>query len=76
MVTASLEQALSDGRPIVEPGLLCPDTGRILAMSRPQLEGLVAELCRQRGDMAIGYESIDDDELRSMARRLRPSAAR
>lgn len=53
-------------------GDLSPDTGRILALSRDELEQLVTELQHQRGDTAmLAYDYFSDDELRQLARGLR-----
>lgn len=57
-----------------EEGALAPDTGRILAMDRGELVGLVTHLHAGRGDAvdAAQLERASVDELRAAARSLRP----
>lgn len=64
----------SDGKPVAASELGAIDTGRIVAMSRLQLESLVNSLHDLRGDTPlITFDGLTDDELREMARRLRPA---
>lgn len=63
----------SDGRPCVVVDAATVATARILLMSRHQLEGLVSRLHDLRGDTPTHtFEGLTDDDLRELARQLRP----
>ena len=66
------DRATGSGDPAAPLEVAAIDTARIVALDRPQLEELAADLIRHRGGtVGVLLVCLTDDELRTMVRALR-----
>lgn len=75
-MAGGVDGGASDGRPVAPAeDLAALDTARLVLMQRGPLKQLVARLYGLRGEAPMpALDTMTDDELRAMVRRLRPQA--